>query len=662
MEKQYFASLPALKLAKKLMEKRDNFYKYLESSKRFRLMKNVYDTYYRPGLDFGEITLSGDNGEFLNIAVNHFRNIIEHSTRFVTSQRLHFEPKAINTDTRSMLQAQLASSVLEYYNRVKKMEKFTRIAVENCLMYGEAFISSTWNPNDGKLIGVSSDGVEVFEGDINFDNLIGLDVIRDANVKEFSDHQWLMTRTYVNKYDLIAQFPDLAEKIINIDFRDEEPYKTHLTDETDYHYTNSDSEMIPIYTFYHKPTPAVPEGRMTEILSADIVLFDGPLPYDEIPVYRISPSEQTDNTFGYSVSFDLLPLQYSLNQLHSAIITNQAAFGVQNIALPKGNDLNTTEIGKGMRIIEYDIKAGPPSALQLLQTPAEIFDYAQQLVQAMETISGVNSVSRGNPEASLRSGSALALVQSMSIQFSQSLQQSYVQLLEDLGTSVVNLLKRYANTKRVALISGKSNRSKLAAFKGDDLEGINRVMVDIGNPLTRTVAGRINIAEQLIQQGLIQNPQQYIEVLTTGRIEPMYESELAELNLIRAENESLSSGDGDVPAIRTDNHAMHIQEHLAVLATPEARKDPARVNAVLDHIAEHERLQMEVQQMGIGQREQIPAVTGQDSTAIDESGEIAETLQSQDNPEIRQDNLNISMPSMPKIAGTDQEFDPNEGQ
>ena len=306
----------------------------------------------------------------------------------------------------------------------------------------------------------------------------------------------------------------------------------------------------------------------------------------------------------------------------------------------------------------YDPKAGPPSALELLKTPSEVFNYAKQLVQDMETLIGVNSVSRGNPEASLESGSALALVHNQSVQFSQALQQSYVQLLEDIGNAVVNILKRYANTKRVALITGKSNRTKLESFTGEDLMGVSRVMVDLGNPLTRTTAGRINIAEQLMNQGIIKNPQQFLEVLTTGRLEPMYESEMAELNLIRAENESLAEGGDSAIVIRTDNHQLHIQEHLSVLATPEARQDPARVQAVLDHVAQHEQELQIIQQFGISGQPQIPAATGENGTSQKEAGRIPKALDAS-NPELTEEGANL--PSLPKVAGTNQQFDPEGG-
>ena len=45
----------------------------------------------------------------------------------------------------------------------------------------------------------------------------------------------------------------------------------------------------------------------------------------------------------------------------------------------------------------------------LTNTPAEVFKFLDSLIQAAETISGVNSVARGNPEASLKSGTAASI-------------------------------------------------------------------------------------------------------------------------------------------------------------------------------------------------------------------------------------------------------------
>lgn len=87
---------------------------------------------------------------------------------------------------------------------------------------------------------------------------------------------------------------------------------------------------------------------------------------------------------------------------------------------------------------------------------------------------------------------------------------------------------------------------------------------------------------------MIENPDQYIQVLTTGRLEPVIEGKQSQLLLIKGENEMLSEG---IPqrALITDNHAKHILEHSIVLNNPEIRQDPNNpiVQVTLDHIQEH---------------------------------------------------------------------------
>jgi hypothetical protein len=204
----------------------------------------------------------------------------------------------------------------------------------------------------------------------------------------------------------------------------------------------------------------------------------------------------------------------------------------------------------------------------------------------METLSGVNSVARGNPDASLKSGTALALVQSMAIQFNNGLAGSYAQLLEDVGLATLQMLMDFASVPRVAMIAGKTSSSLMKDFSGKDLQNISRVSVDMGNPLMRTIAGRVEMANTLIQTGLITHVAEYVEVVASGSLDPLTEGDVNELMNIRAENEWLADGKPS-KAIFTDAHALHIQEHKTVVGSPEARQNPQILQATLDHIQEH---------------------------------------------------------------------------
>jgi hypothetical protein len=419
----------------------------------------------------------------------------------------------------------------------------------------------------------------VYEGDVHFTNLSPFDVVVDST-KENQQNDWILVRSYKNKYDLAAKYPEQADRIIAMPSKTE--YERYRFNSLGLYETDD----IPMYEFYHIKTESMPDGRYLLFLDYDLTLLDSPIPYDDLPVYRITPGDIIGTPYGYTPMFDLLPIQDAVNMCYSTILTNQSAFGVQSVMMPRGTDINPSQLVGGLNLIEYNASVGKPEVLQLTSTPQELFNFMGQLIHEMETISGVSSVTRGNPPENLKSGNALALLQSMSLQYQSGLQQSYVQMIESVGTGLIKMLQRFASVPRIAMIVGKHNRMEMKEFNGDDLSKITRVIVDMGNPLANTTAGRVEMAEQMLQMGLIKTPEQYLMVIKTGELDSMTEDTVSELLCIKSENEDLVDGQS-VQALLTDQHSLHIKEHKCIMADPDLRKDPQLVARTLAHIQEH---------------------------------------------------------------------------
>lgn len=576
----YFAAKPAEETASILMGKSRSFYNYLESNNYLEKLKNMWQAYhgsYNSYNDGHRIEFTGEQGELTQLPVNHFRNLAQHIHVMITSNRPIMEARSINTDYKSLAQTYLANGILDYYMREKDLESALKKAAEISIVLGAGFIKLEWNATAGKSFDADPETGEIdYEGEIEFSTYTPFDVVVDGS-KENWDHDWIMVRSFENRFNLMAKYPEVADKLASI------PSKTESSVSRLAVWSNDETDDIPVYEFFHKRTDAMPDGRYILFAGEDIILMDVNLPYRVLPVFRIAPGDVLGTPYGYSPMFDVYPIQEALNAMYSAILTNQNAFAVQNVFVPKGADISISSIQGGMNIVEGNTK---PEALNLTQTPAEVFKFIEVLIQSAETISGVNSVARGNPEASLRSGSALALVQSMALQFISGLQHSYVKLIEDVGTALIQILKDFAMTPKVVALVGKNNRTFLKEFTGEDVSSINRVVVDVGNALSRTMAGRTQMAEQLLQMGTIKNPQQYFQVLNTGRLDSMFEGEMTELLLIKSENEKLIEGESAM-ATALDQHRLHIMEHKSVLADPDLRKDADLVNRVLNHIQEH---------------------------------------------------------------------------
>jgi hypothetical protein len=251
------------------------------------------------------------------------------------------------------------------------------------------------------------------------------------------------------------------------------------------------------------------------------------------------------------------------------------------------------------------------------------------------------------------SGTAMALVAQQALTFSSNLQASYNGLIENVGSALIELLQTYAVVPRVAQIAGKSKKSFMREFKGDDLQGINKIVVDSANAFTKTNAGKVEVANNLLNTGLIKNAEQYLQVIQTGTLEPLLEHETAQLMLIREENEALSEG-GQVVAIMTDDHPTHVLEHAVVLSDPMVRSNPQITQAALAHIQQHIDL-------ASNQSPILAAMLKQQSFAAPPpppGAGINPGVASTENP---QSMMDAQTPDMPKIAGTDQKFDP-QGQ
>lgn len=667
---KYFASLGPNELASELMKRAEAYYDYLMLTGRMTLWRRTYEYYYRGVYRGGKVAKVGPQQQYYAAHFNHYRNLLQHMIIMTTSQKPSWEPRATNTDYKSLAQVKDASGILDYFMREKRMENNSKQGVEDTVVYGEGYVVPTWDtalgepytkdPQTGKIIKT---------GDIEITNYTPVDVIRDPTLPAYAKQKWWILRDYENKWDLAARYPSLKDKILDLSYDQTRKFNAQASA-----FIRYDTEQIPVFKFFHAPTDAMPEGRIYEFLSSEVWLTDAKLPYKKVPIYRCSAAEQRGTNFGYTIGWDLLPGQEMFDTLTSTIFTNQALFGVQNITMPVGTPIKGSETVGGLKILRYDPKLGKPEALNLVQSPAEIFKMLDMINALLETISGINSVARGHPEASLKSGSALALVQSMAIQFSSGLQQTYSQLLEDMGTGVINILKGFANAPRLMTIAGKSNMPYMLEFTGKDLADIDRVTVDLGNPLARTTAGKVQMAEDLLKAGLI-DAEQYIQVMKTGNLETATEGKQAELLHIRDENERLVEGQ-EVVALATDAHALHIHEHKVVLASTEARKQPDLVRRATEHIMAHINLLRQTDPgllAVLGEKPIPPPLAGQPVTPGQMTGMPqgpgASGAPAPKGPSRVLDATNpvearagrVILPGMPKNALTGQTFNPTTG-
>lgn len=580
INQKYFAAREAEETASALLGKSRTFFNLMETNQFLTKIQDMFRYYYGNFDDQSiahEVSFTGEQGELVKLPINTFRNLARHVHGMVTANRPALEARANNSDYKSLSQTYLANGILDYYMREKDLEEMVTDAAEMAVVLGASYLKMEWNAMGGEIHDVDDEGSPEFEGEVEFSLLTPLDVVVDGTKENWHSQEWVLTRTFVNRYNLIAKYPSLAEKIMQIETKNEiTSFRLAL-------FSNDDTDDIPVYEFFHKKTPAMPNGRYMQFVASDVILADAPMPYRQIPVFRLVPTKIMGTPYGYTDMFDVFPIQQCINSLYSSIMTNNNAFSTQNLYVPAGANLATAQLAGGLNIIEGNAK---PEAIQLTATAPETYKFVEMLGQLADMQVGVSATTKGAPEASLRSGNALALVQSMSLQFQSPFQKNYVKFLEKIGTALLDILKDYADTPKLITLVGKNKKPFLKEFTGDMIGDIKRVIVDVANPLARTTAGKLEIANNLAQQGLIKDPREYLMVLETGQLESVVEGTMADLMLINSENEKLLEGT-QVFAHPLDLHSLHIKEHRSVISSPELRDNPELLKQVNDHIQEH---------------------------------------------------------------------------
>jgi len=202
-------------------------------------------------------------------------------------------------------------------------------------------------------------------------------------------------------------------------------------------------------------------------------------------------------------------------------------------------------------------------------------------------IAGQNDVTRGTiANTKLTSGNALALLLSQAINFISDIQRDYTDVAGDVASQIIRNIRLNAKAEMVVALSGKTNRTYSKPFMAKDLLGIDKIAVELQNPVMATQAGRTQVADSLLGAEMMDSAQDYIGVLTTGDLPSATDGALSLKQGIAEENERLKDGEA-VPVLISDRHDIHAPSHLAQLNDPETRKRPELVKSILDHVQSH---------------------------------------------------------------------------
>lgn len=578
---QYWATFKPKELIKRLQRKREEFLEFFDRSNYFQRIYRNWTYYHGLNFDRGynntEVRIGGEEGELRLVQINEFRANLQLLKTYITEGDIEWDALATGDGAAALSAAKKTNKLLDgaVQSPEHDIDQVLNQATEDSLVMTAGYAWNLWDRTIGEAKSVSYNGGKEtlnYPGGIRCINPTLFDVAFDFTKRVFKESQWVECRRQENRWDLAAEFPRLKKEILSIenDHLDRKYLKFDFRVASE-EVTTRDHRWV--HYFYHEPCPSLPTGRFLRRLNFLKLEGEMRLPDGHIPIARVVPAQFMLTPFGFTNAFSAQAPQELLNAVASTIATNQNALGPSKIWKKPGEPLNRAQLEAGITLLECETK---PEVLNLLHTPKEVYDSIEMYTNQIGRAIGTNETARGNPESNIKAAAALAFTEQRVTQAASDLVKNRRRFLADFATSFV---KVYAHrmaeneSRSIDVRSGEMDRTKTVQFTKEELLQIKSVAVIPGNPAMRTLAGRIQVAEILLERQAV-SPDEFVTVLKTGKLDKLTEAEDNQLQLIHEENEDIYEGQANHVARPDHNHMLHIRRHLAQADSEMSRKFP----------------------------------------------------------------------------------------
>lgn len=551
----------------------------------------------------------------VKIRIPEARSLMRQQLAFLMSEKTSFQCVATMGETRSVMTAQLADTVVNYIydERIRpEMRTFAEYAIE----FGAAATHLRWDATKGDDI-VEDVPIEQPtpmqqpDGSVQIvpqtviakrpgksgapfvDPLTPFDVAYDPRIGLKAG--WAIAFERTNLYTLAAQYaqgnPELAKRILDQSTRDEFSEYRLLSQDVDALGAN-DGDVFAMH-FYYADRPELPGGRYALIVG-DMAVIDVPkcpLGAGRLPVRVLLTSKMNDCAFSFADGWGLYGAETALNKLRSSELTNFAYFGNQSRAMEDGTRTADLErmSGNDQRHYTYPRGGKPPGAVEVLPMPDTSETLKQELIASLSRVSGFSDVSRGTAGIDKTTSAVHAQVFEAITARNLSLPQGdFVTHEEELANDTLEMTQHYGNTAFIAEIAGKEGAPIARQFAPSDLSSVRRVRAKAVPDSMRGSLARLALLDQTKD---IEDPRERakaVNMVVYGDDEYGKNDQRSQ-NLISIENEWLTTGEFPVTVCSTENHYNHLVDHQSALdqMRTQPNADPQAIMRFGQHIQEH---------------------------------------------------------------------------
>ena len=316
------------------------------------------------------LEFTGEQDELIRMKVPLARTRVRQFVSYMAKKKLAFEAVTDVTDSNPIQTVRLAKSICDTVTKKQRLQEKSEIIAEKMLVEGMCFASCLWRDDKGLILTADASQDVSYEGDVSIDIHDLSDVFYDWTATSWDEVPWVVLRIPMQRWDLVAQFPELEEEILELPNYIDNKQLSNYASSRDAYRLNLDpllqDNKVSVYHFFYKPSSALPYGRYTIFGENSTIFYDSPElnVYQGLPVSPFFMDQVEGTTLGYPLFSNLLPAQELLDATFSSVATNTQAFSTPIIMVPKGSDISVSDL-QSMNLVQYSLLLRSPGEFKI---------------------------------------------------------------------------------------------------------------------------------------------------------------------------------------------------------------------------------------------------------------------------------------------------------
>ena len=545
---------------------------------------------------------------------NHIAPLVETRLSKLATVRPKMTVLPASNDEDDVSNAHICKDILQSITAKLELSKLVSLATRWSEICGTAFYKIVWNDSAGSVVGLTTLGEKIYEGDVDILVCSPFEIYPDSNTAESIES--CQSIIHARAYDVKT-----IKKHWGVDIPGEDIDTYNLQNSQvagGLGYASHSGKVAKtvkhnhalVIERYEMPNDEFPNGRLI-IVAGDKLLYNGDLPYKNLqnnergfPFVRQISISQPSLFWGTSIVERCIPVQRAYNAVKNRKheFMNRLCMGIMSVEDGSVDIENLEDEGLSPgKVLIYRQGARAPQMLATSSLPVDFRDEEDKLISEFINISGVNDLFGTNTSALANmSGVALqVLVEQEDMRISAS--GEYIRFaLKEIGRQILRLYKQFITTQRINKIVGENGASKLFYWDSSEITS-DDVSFETESEIGETVAQKRNMVFELLQAGLLHDENgklsnamrlKVMEMLGFGIWEDALDNNSLQVEKAKRENQAFLEGK-DPEVLEIHDHDLHISSHTAFMLSADFEKANKNKNKLkekmLEHIRQHKR-------------------------------------------------------------------------